>query len=257
MGKRYWIGLVLVLLILLGAFCVPWLLLRMEQRWAEKQVLTVTEEAQLNAVQLSLVDKQIMLAKDEILILEDAEPDQGECDRLIDSARKEMENLWRSGAIDEHSYLTLEMMSMQVRQCVAFSRADATVFRYYSLNDAEGLVRLYLDYDTEKILRIAFLEAWAQGEEMARDIEKAVDASEMQAWAQYYGLKLEGVGQRLDDTGEFRQEALLTGEDGQRFVFCKIYNYENGDLDWRSVEETTLDFTDSIQEGAEEDANVG
>lgn len=213
--------------------------------------MTLTEDAQLNAAQLSLTEKQRMLATNEILVLEDVVPEQGESERLIDSARKEMETLWRSGAIDECSYLTTEMLSFQVRQCMAFSRADATVFRYYSLADAEGVFYLILDFDTEKILRIAISDAWVQGEEMARDTEKAVDASEMQAWAQYYGLKLEGVRQRLEDTGEFWQEAVLTGEDGQRFVFCKLYNFENGGLGWQSAEETAFEFADSIQEGLE------
>lgn len=261
MRKRHWIGLALILLILLGAFCFPWLLLRMEQRRAEEQVLTVTEEAQLNVTQLSLTEKQMMLAKDEILVLEETEPNSQACSRLINSALKELEILWRSGAIDEHSYMAAEwnQQTLQVRQCVAFCRENATVFRFYSLCDPDGLISLCLDVDTEKILRVSILEAWVQGEEMLSGVNKG-EASyevEMQAWAQYYGLRLEGVRQWHEDVEILRQEAVLSDDDGQRFVFCKLYNYENGGLGWQSVPETAFDVADMIQQGLEEDTDLG
>ncbi len=261
MRKRYWIGLALILLILLGAFCFPWLLLRMEQRRAEAQVLTVTEDAQLNVTQLSLTEKQMLLATDEILVLEETEPNSQACSRLIYSALKELEILWRSGAIDEHSYTTAEwnQQTLQVRQCVAFCRENATVFRFYSLYDPDGLISLCLDVDTEKILRVSVLEAWTQGEEMLRGTSKGEDSyeAEMLAWAQYYGLQLKGVRQRQEDVVIFRQEAVMMDDDGQRFVFCKLFNHENGGLDWQSVPETDHDVADSIQEGLGADTKIG
>ncbi len=258
MRKPYWIGFALTLMILLGAFCLPWLLLRMEQRRAEKQVLTVTEDAQLSTAQLSLTKKQLMLAKDEFLIWHETEPDSEECRRLIDSALKELKILQRSGAIYESSYLVAEAADLEVRQCVAFCRENVTVFRFYSLSDSGGLVSLCLDVDTEKILRVSYMEAWEQAEEMRSDVSKgeASYEGELLAWAQYYGLKLEGVRQRHEDVTIIRQEAVLSDDDGQRFVFCKLYNDENGGLGWQSVPETTFDIADMIQQGLEEDTNM-
>lgn len=258
MQKRHWVGLALILLVLLGAFCFPWLLLRMEQRRAEEQVLTVTEDAQLNATQLSLTEKQIMLANDEFLVWEETEPNSEECNRLIDSALNELEILWRSGAIDEYSYSITEVVALQVRQCVAFGGEDAKVFRFYSLYDSDGLISLCLDADTEKILRVAVLEAWAQGEEMMRDASKGETPyeAELLAWSQYYGLRLEGVRQYYESVAIIRQEAVLSDDDGQRFVFCKCYNFDNGGMGWQSVSETAPDITDMIQQGLQEDTNL-
>ncbi len=261
MQKRYWFGLALVLLILLGAFCFPWLLLRWEQRQAEKQVLTVTEDAQLSVSQLSLSEKHLFLSNQTFVILQETELSTEESRQLADSALKELDILWRGGAVDDFSYFAAveHGQDLQVRLCTAMT--DVAVFRFYTLSDAEGFLRLYLDVDTEKILRLGLLEAWEQGGEMQMllDTEKSVYSNqaweEMQTWAQYYGLMLEDVQLWLEDDSILRQEALLTDEAGRRIVFGKLFNRENGGMGWQSVPETSDCLPDSIQFGVEEDTN--
>ena len=263
MQKRYWIGFGLVLVILLGAFCAPWLLLRWEQQRAEKQVLTVTEDAQLRVSQLSLSEKHRFLSNETFIILQESELSEEEGQRLKDGALQELDLLWRSGAVDDLSYsAAIECGSdLQVRLCVAIT--DAAVSRFYILRDTAGILQLYLDVDTEKILRLSLLGAWEQEEEMLRlwEADKSTAPPEaweqMEAWAQYYGLKLEDVRLRLEEDGLFCQEAILTDEDGQRVVFCKAFNSENGGLGWRSVPERDMDIGESpIQFGGEEDTNI-
>jgi hypothetical protein len=61
----------------------------------------------------------------------------------------------------------------------------------------------------------------------------------------------------LEEDGLFCQEAILTDEDGQRVVFCKAFNSENGGLGWRSVPERDMGIAESpIQFGGEEDTNI-
>lgn len=262
MQRRYWLGFALVLLILVGSFCLPRILLRWEQGQVEKRVVTVTEEAQLSPSSLSLAEKHRILSDDSFVILQETELSAEESVRVKESAMQELELLWRSGAVDDFSYRAVVERGQQlrVRLCVAIT--DAAVFRFYDISEEEGILRLDLDADTEKILRLALMEAWETGATMQTLWETTKGEGsyepweEMQAWAQYYGLKLEDVRLWNEDGTTFRQEALLLDENGKRTVFCKLYNSENGGMGWQAVPE--MDFSeDSIQSGIKEDTNIG
>lgn len=242
--RSKWIWLAVVLAIVIAAFLFPRIILWIEQKNAQDEVLTHGMGTLLNFDALKLSEKQRVLTSGTLTFVEE----QGTMEKeLLEDFYLEIETLHACGALSNGFYAAcVDVFATEAVTSKVWHALDSTgaSFRVYTLR--AGPVSAYYDAETGKILNLAFYDGsesllpYEDAEKMDGSLSAGLQA-QLRSWAEYYGVRADDFSDTEWNNDIFSMFTQCTMYDstGGSFSFGTGVSGEDGSIFFGSVPNET------------------
>ncbi len=242
--RSKWIWLAVVLAIVIAAFLFPRIMLWIEQKNAQDDVLTHGTGTLLNFDTLKLSEKQRVLASGTLTFVEE----QGTMEKeLLEDFYLEIETLHDCGALSNGFYAAcVDVFAIEAVTSKVWHALDSTGASFLVYTLRAGPVSAYYDAETGKILNLVFYNGWESllpyedAEKMGGSLSAGLQA-QLRSWAEYYGVRADDFSDTEWNNDIFSMFTQCTMYDstGGSFFFGAGVSGEDGSIFFGSVPNET------------------